>query len=209
MKRTLLMRFEALRAKVGLGAQCFDLLDRHYGCATRHYHGWRHIAECLEQFDRVADLVQDPLAVELALWFHDAVYVIGSNRNEIESAELAYHAISPCDAELASKVRRFIEATDYSRVPDFADPDLDYLVDIDLSAFGKTFDDFWNDVQRLRLENGEVNEPAASLRRLTFYRQIRDGKVGLFRTNFFSDQLMNRALLNVRRAIELLEHGKE
>lgn len=207
LKSTLVARFLKVGARVGLGEAEFNLLDGYYGSAGRHYHGWRHIAECLEEFDRIEDLLRDPVAVELSLWFHDAVYVVGSSRNEIESADLAYRSIRPVDEKLADKVRRFVEATDYSRVSEVADPDLDYLKDIDFAAFGKSFDSFWTDVERLRMENGEGNSPAASVRRLAFYRQILDGRVELYRTIFFRDRLLDQAIRNVGRAIVLLEQA--
>lgn len=200
-------RFTRLASSTGLDVDQFDRLDRYYGEPNRHYHGWRHIAECLEEFDRIANLLRDPLAVEWALWFHDAVYIPGGNRNELDSAALAFEWLRPAGEELALKVQRFIEATDYSRVSAIVDHDLDYLKDIDFAAFGKPFDAFWQDVERLRLENGEGSSPAASVRRLGFYRQILDGRVELFRTRHFRDRLLEQALENVGRAVERLEQG--
>lgn len=200
-------RFSRLASAKGLDGDQFDRLDRYYGEPNRHYHGWRHIAECLEEFDRIPQLLRDPLAVEWALWLHDAVYIPGGNRNELDSAELAFEWLRPAGEELALKVRRFIEATDYSRVSAVSDPDLDYLKDIDFAAFGKPFDAFWQDVERLRCENGEGSSPAASVRRLGFYRQILDGQVELFRTRHFRDRLLEQALDNILRAVHRLEQG--
>lgn len=198
-------RFARLASAIGLDAGHFSLLDRYYSEPGRHYHGWRHVSECLEQFDRIAYLLDDPPAVELALWFHDAVYVPGGSHNERDSAELAFGLLQPVDENLANKVRQFIEATDYSRKSDISDPDLDYLKDIDFAAFGKPFDVFWQDVERLRRENGESSSPAASVRRLAFYRQLLDGRLELFRTRHYRDRLLDRAMENVRRAVRRLE----
>ncbi len=207
LKRDLRVRFERLCSRVRLDAGCFDLLDGYYSEPRRHYHGWRHIAECFAQFDLAGQLLSDPVAVELALWFHDAIYVVGSRRNELESAGLARASIRPLDAGLADKVGQFIEATDYSRMSSVDDPDLDYLKDIDFAAFGKPFEGFWQDVERLRRENGEDNQPAASVRRLAFYREILDGRVELFRTSFFRDRLLGQAISNVEQAVALLEQA--
>lgn len=198
-------RFTLLASSIGLHGDQFELLDRYYNESGRHYHGWRHISECLAELDSIEHLLFDPLAVELAIWFHDAVYIPGGTRNELDSAELAFRWLRSLDEELALKVKRFVEATDYSHVSDSDDPDLDYLKDIDFAAFGKPFDSFWRDVERLRRENGESSSPAASVSRLAFYRQILDGDVELFRTSYFRERLLEQALNNISRALYRLE----
>lgn len=55
----------------------------------RHYHNCLHIAGCPHEFDQVRKLAADALAVELAIWFHDAVYDPLAADNEECSAELA------------------------------------------------------------------------------------------------------------------------
>ena len=40
-----------------------------YGEPHRHYHTLAHIRHCLRQFDLAAGLMDQPDAVELALWF--------------------------------------------------------------------------------------------------------------------------------------------
>jgi dephospho-CoA kinase len=40
----------------------------------RHYHGLMHLVNIFEQFDKVKPLMHDPLAVEIAIWWHDYVY---------------------------------------------------------------------------------------------------------------------------------------
>ena len=69
----------------------YDNLVRHYCEPGRYYHDWTHLKHCLREFDRAAARMEIPDAVELALWFHDAVYVPGGVDNEQLSADLFCH----------------------------------------------------------------------------------------------------------------------
>lgn len=199
-------RIDQLGRQRGLDPALFDRLDAYYGEPGRHYHNWRHIAACLQEFDTIVHCLRDPTAVELALLFHDAVYLPGSKCNEIESARLAFEAIQPADPALAMKVQQFIEQTDYSRPGTVVDTDLDYLKDIDFSAFGKPFEEFWLDVERLREESGESAWGRASaVPRIRFYQSVLDGRIELFRTSIFKARLLDTALSNVRQGITRLE----
>lgn len=201
-------RFQGLSERLGLDPGLFELLDTHYANPTRCYHNWQHIFECLGELDAIALHLSDPIAVELALWFHDVIYVPGNKRNEIESGRIAYEAISPADAALAVKVQAFIAETDYSRQGKLIDTDLDYLKDIDFVAFAKPFESFWRDVQRLRRENAEANSNhSATARRIKFYQNVLNGDFELFRTPLFRSRCLAPALSNLRRGIALLQEG--
>src|SRR5690242_9270349 len=66
----------------------YEHLSAAYGAPQRHYHNQQHIAECLAEFDSARHLALEPAAVELALWFHDAVYNPKASDNEEQSAAL-------------------------------------------------------------------------------------------------------------------------
>ncbi len=65
-----------------------DLVSR-YADPQRAYHTLDHITDCLRHFDAVRHLAAWPAAVELAIWFHDAIYDPQRGDNETRSAELA------------------------------------------------------------------------------------------------------------------------
>lgn len=131
-------RWNRLLATLGIvdEAACFDALLAAYSEKHRHYHTARHIDHCLREFDSAQSLARDPAEVEIALWFHDAIYDPHSSKNEERSADwacelLKRHAVS---AERVSRVRDHIFATRHEAVANDADSRL--LVDIDLSILG-------------------------------------------------------------------------
>src|SRR3954469_13468337 len=71
----------------------FDALVARYGEPQRHYHTLAHIDACLGWLDWYRGSAKRPECVELALWFHDAVYDPRASDNERQSAELASEAL--------------------------------------------------------------------------------------------------------------------
>lgn len=67
----------------------YSSLESAYSEPHRHYHTGAHIDDCLEQLDSAPHIANFPEEVELALWFHDAVYKPLSSKNELKSAEWA------------------------------------------------------------------------------------------------------------------------
>ncbi len=113
-----------------------------YAESHRHYHTGEHINHCLVELDGVRHLAREPDEIELALWFHDAVYVTRSKDNEIKSAKwatafLENHAVDP------GRVRRvhdLVMATLHAAPAH--DPDAGLLIDIDLSILGADREEF-------------------------------------------------------------------
>ena len=102
----------------------------------RHYHSQQHLRECLALLEPALDLAQRPGEVELALWFHDAVYDPQGQGNEARSADWACEALAQAGAvsEVQQRVRALIMATCHDAVP--VDDDARLLVDIDLAILG-------------------------------------------------------------------------
>src|SRR4030042_1627249 len=86
-----LLFLEAIGA-CGDSPAVFADLDRRYREPGRFYHTWEHVAECLADRDAAHDLCDTPAEVELALWFHDAVYDPRASDNEARSAALLREA---------------------------------------------------------------------------------------------------------------------
>lgn len=116
--------------------ESFEQLVNAYSQKHRHYHTCAHIDHCLREFDTASGLAQEPAEVELALWFHDAVYDPYSSNNEAKSADLACALLNRngVASERVERVRAHIMATRHEGLAVLDDAKL--LVDVDLSILG-------------------------------------------------------------------------
>jgi predicted metal-dependent HD superfamily phosphohydrolase len=128
------------RAWAALGLQApqglFQRVRDAWAEPQRHYHTTQHLHECLALLEPALDLAEHPGEVELALWFHDAVYEPQGKDNEARSANWACEALTQAGAGEAvqQRVRALIMATCHDAEP--SDRDARLLVDIDLAILG-------------------------------------------------------------------------
>lgn len=165
----------------------------------RAYHALQHLVECLEWLDRVQEEVKMPNrdAVELALWFHDAVYDPRAADNEERSAEMACECL---DAALANEVRRLILVTRTHRAE--CEDEL-WMVDIDLAILGAERSRFDAYERQIRTEYAWVPEAMYREKRAKILRGFLE-REKLFQTAFFRERLEERARENLRRLIKSL-----
>lgn len=108
-----------------------DLLSR-WTEPHRHYHDVRHLAQCLTALGQLGG--RDPV-VELAVWFHDAIYAGTAGEDEEASARLAESSLAGVlPAGDAAEVSRLVRMT-ATHTPD--DPRGALLSDADLSILGQ------------------------------------------------------------------------
>jgi predicted metal-dependent HD superfamily phosphohydrolase len=67
---------------MGDATRWHEWLVKAYGEPQRAYHTRPHLEECLLVFDEAKGFMQQPDLIEMALWFHDAVYDPKSGDNE-------------------------------------------------------------------------------------------------------------------------------
>jgi predicted metal-dependent HD superfamily phosphohydrolase len=109
-----------------------DLLRR-WSEPHRRYHAPDHLAAMLSVVDGHADEADDPDAVRLAVWFHDAVYDPRRTDNEDASAALASRVLPAAGvpAERVAAVARLVRLT-ATHDPGPSDRDGALLSDADL-----------------------------------------------------------------------------
>lgn len=131
-------------------------LKARYGEPGRHYHTWRHVEAMLDWFERYRSEIANPIAVEHAIYWHDAIYDAQSKTNEADSAELylkeGAELTTPDQAEFAHAL---ILATAGHFVPDGLTevqvPDARLFLDFDLSILGapeEIYDQYETNIRR-------------------------------------------------------------
>lgn len=184
----------------GEGTALFERLKAAYAEPQRHYHTLQHLGECLALFDGARTLADRPHEVELALWFHDAVYEVKRHDNEQRSADWAREALRDAGVggDAAQRVHDLVMATRHTAVPAGRDERL--LVDIDLSILGAERARFDEYERQIRREYAYV--PGFLFRRKR--REILKGfldRPAIYGTPHFHDALEARARENLARAI--------
>ncbi|GGR06259.1 hypothetical protein GCM10010195_71770 [Kitasatospora griseola] len=117
-----------------------DLLAR-WAEPQRRYHTTDHLRAVLDRIDELAGHAEDPDAVRLAAWFHDAVYRPDRSENEERSAALACRALREAGLPepLVHEVARLIRLT-VTHHPAPGDHNGEVLCDADLAVLGSSPD---------------------------------------------------------------------
>ncbi|MBR7800557.1 HD domain-containing protein [Undibacterium fentianense] len=171
-----------------------------YSQSHRHYHTCQHLQECLTYFSEVVDLVKFPGEVEIALWFHDAVYELRANDNEKRSADWALEVLSCAGAsdEQLSRVGSLIMATCHQAEPSESDQRL--LVDIDLSILGANPARFAEYDTQVGLEYHWVPKWIYRSKRKAVLRNFLD-RPQIYGTAHFHERLEAQARVNLAACI--------
>ncbi|TWE01955.1 putative metal-dependent HD superfamily phosphohydrolase [Pseudomonas sp. AG1028] len=192
------------RAWSGLGLQpdasLFEALMAAYAQPQRHYHCLQHLEECLALFEQVRDLAEHPEEVEIALWFHDAVYDVRGTTNERQSADWAVRALLSCEASqpTQNRVEQLVMATRHDAAP--VDGDERLLVDIDLSILGAAPERFTEYDRQIRAEYSWVPEAVYSMKRKAVLSSFL-ARPSIYSTPYFRERLEAQARINLSAAI--------
>jgi predicted metal-dependent HD superfamily phosphohydrolase len=171
------------------------------GAPDRHFHNLDHIRECLRHFEVVVPLLADPDAVELALWFHDAVYEPGDPSNERRSAELFLALSVGAPPTLRRRVCALVLTTRHVATP--RGNDRRFIDDIDLVGFGAPWEEFLRQGALLREEFVAQADAEYRHGQVHFLRTLEQRPV-FFATGYFRDRYERVAQDNLARLLRLL-----
>ncbi|UEP32735.1 hypothetical protein LMA01_35570 [Burkholderia sp. B21-007] len=188
-------RFVALWSCCG-GARAenvYRMLACRYAEPARHYHTLVHVRRCLRHLDLARGAIPEPEAVELALWFHDVIFVPGAQDNEQRSADWfrrqADGRIRACDPVCA-----MILATTHAGPA--AEPDTCFVCDIDLAVLGASRSRFREDGRRLRAERPDLDDRAYDRLERAILRGLLE-RPRIYLTDFFYTRCEARARGNL------------
>lgn len=192
----------------GLGAAgipmgVYNRLVAAYSEQHRHYHTLQHLRECLAHLDATASLARHSDEVELALWFHDAVYDPRRDDNELRSADWAADALrsAGCGEAVASRVHALVLATRAHEAGD--DPDVRLLVDIDLAILGTAPARYGEYARQVRAEYAHVPHALFRTRRAALLEALL-ARERIYATDAFHAALEQRARANLATELDTL-----
>lgn len=199
-------RFAAVWRDLGLVAPAglFGDIRERYAEPHRAYHTGQHIEECLASLDLARPECERPAEVELALWFHDAIYDTRASDNEQRSAEWAARALESAGAPNAvvRAVTALIMVTRHQAVPSGHDEQI--LTDIDLAILGASHDRFFVYEAQVRIEYSWVPDAVFHRERAKLLRAFLT-RPHLYSTAFFRERLEADARQNLAESIARLE----
>jgi predicted metal-dependent HD superfamily phosphohydrolase len=182
------------------GAEVYAALRRLFGESYRRYHTMDHIHDCVRRLDEVSKFLDDRDAVELALWFHDAVYETGAMTNERKSAEMFLSLSAGARPEFRRRVCALITATRHIGL--VHGNDRRFIVDIDLAGFGAPWDEFMRQGALLREESAQSDKKYYAGQ--VFFLSQLQRRSRFFATDYFRDRFEVTARENLRRLLEEL-----
>jgi predicted metal-dependent HD superfamily phosphohydrolase len=203
----LLDRFkEAIYSKSpSLGHARLDIISQHlfklYTIPHRDYHNLDHIAHCFTEVDCYQLLDTN---IELALFYHDCIYVASERNNEKNSADWAEYdlKILGIHQDDIEEIKRLILVTKHDIYPNERIDD-QIIVDIDMSILGQSPGVYTKYRIAVREEYGHVTDYWYATGRTKFLKGLLD-RPRIYQTDFFRDRYEVTARDNISNELKVL-----
>jgi len=184
-------------------ATLFEELIARYSEPHRRYHTVRHLDECFEKLEELEAEAERLGEIELALWFHDAIYDVRRHDNEAKSADWARAVAIEAGVagSAADRIHALVMSTAHDAVPSRQDERI--LVDVDLSILGAPPQRFDEYERQIREEYSWVpEEPFRAKRREILERFL--ARPQIFATRTFVERYEALARANLARSVHAL-----
>ena len=170
----------------------------------RAYHTLRHIEHCLEEFEPVRHEARDPIAVELAIWYHDVVYDTHRRDNEERSAVLAEEVATAAGlgSDLARRAGDLIRISTHRKPA--TDPDARLFADVDLAILGQPPEAFAEYERQVRQEYEWVAEEVFRAARAPILETFLD-RFSIYMTDPFREKYEKTARANLTASLLALK----
>ncbi|SNC75786.1 Predicted metal-dependent phosphohydrolase, HD superfamily [Hymenobacter gelipurpurascens] len=213
MNTTLASRWYRLTTPLLADAACrtamLQQLTLAYEGSDRHYHSLKHIKTLLDSAQQHAAGLQDAEVVQLAIWFHDAVYSTRRDDNEKRSAALALEFLghTSLSEQRRQRVAYLIERTkDHTQPQPATDSDLHFFLDADLQILGAPEADYWQYARQVRQEYRFAPDFMYRRGRRKVLEKLLNCPL-LYQTALFRDKLDAQARRNLQAELKAWENG--
>lgn len=210
MRKALCDRYMQLMRRLGSTVtastliKCWVELESGYEEKHRHYHGIDHIVHLLLTFDLMRKHAKDPDIVELAIFYHDVVYMPGSRLNEEMSAlMLERHAqllLIPYSATAIAG--EYVYRTKEHCGDAEANPDLCLFLDLDLIRLAADPAEFKRDTANIRKEFKKYSDNEFYFGRTKWVRSmLPPEREHVFNTSLMQKRYEARAQANLKQEL--------
>jgi len=184
--------------------QEYKLILQNYQEPQRGYHNLKHIQETLSDFEDVKEMLQNPLEVQMAIWYHDIIYDSTKQDNEEVSARIALNAAQKFGLgdSFGKRVHDLIIVTKGHLPSD--NPDSRYLIDIDFGILGKDESRFDEYEQGIRKEYSQYPDKMYNYGRAEILKGFLERDF-LYQTDYFREKYEANARKNLQKVIEILQ----
>lgn len=202
-------RWEKLCQRLGISCQSalekeFQHISAAYGEPHRAYHTIQHINECLQLLDWASapalSFVSQYPALEIALWYHDIVYLPQGSNNERRSADRAIAFLQANGGTQAQieRVESLIMATCHLEPkPDEGTELTHWMVDIDLAILGVSPQRFLQYDEQIRQEYDWVTPTEYRTRRQETLAQFLQRPI-IYQSALFRERFESQARENLK-----------
>ncbi|MCS6865224.1 MAG: hypothetical protein RMJ56_13145 [Gemmataceae bacterium] len=198
---------EQLRIDGAAAQPVWEVLRAAYSAPERYYHNLEHLTEMFAIVDRLASRLVHPVAVELAVWFHDAVYDTHATNNEQRSGELAVDLLGPLGvpASTIECIVPMIWATANFQSQDaLPTGDTAVLLDADRAILGSAPERYSEYARAIRAEYHWVAESTYRMARAAVLREFLE-RPRIYATEEIYAERENQARNNLRAELSQWE----
>jgi predicted metal-dependent HD superfamily phosphohydrolase len=198
---------EHLAAPKTTASAWWDRIRAAYSAPGRHYHTVNHLADMLAGLDDFVEVVERPVVIYLAIFFHDYVYDPKSPTNEEDSAtqyrKFAVEVKQPQDE--VDAVARYIMATkDHQIGNQEENEELKAFVDLDVAVLGRRPDRYMVYASQIRQEYTHVQRKTYCEKRAEFLTSFLTAPRPIFASEQYQRLYEGSARNNVSAELALL-----
>ena len=129
-------------------------LEKQYTSKSRFYHNFSHINYMLSQVEDFKGELSRVDDFKFSIWYHDVIYKSSKNDNEFKSAILSEKRLDSLGVhqDAIANISKLIISTKKHELILYDDIDNAYLLDIDLSVLGSSWECYKNYFSQIRKE---------------------------------------------------------
>lgn len=197
LKETFLKLCACFSAASSVAGKYWQEIESLYSAPGRYYHTLEHLAYMLEQLELVRQDVQDWNTVLFSLYYHDAVYDVMANDNEVQSALLAAERMQTLGVPSSVIEQCSLQILATQKHHTVADPDTNLFTDVDLAILGSEPAAYKAYSKKIREEYKVFPDPVYHPGRKAVLLHFLETKP-VFKTNYFFERFEMQARQNLQ-----------